>query len=63
VIPVGDIEALSAALARMLSDEALRRRMGAASREVIARWSYAECLEGLRAALASVGLGAAEPAP
>ena len=34
----------------------LRRKMGAASREIISRWSYAEVEQGLRSALASVGL-------
>jgi glycosyltransferase involved in cell wall biosynthesis len=53
----GDVGALSDALRPLLTDPDLRRRVGAASREIIARWSYAECRAGLRAALASVGLG------
>jgi glycosyltransferase involved in cell wall biosynthesis len=56
VTPVGDVKALAAALAPMLNDPAMRQRMGAASSEIIARWSYAECLAGLRQALTSVGL-------
>jgi glycosyltransferase involved in cell wall biosynthesis len=55
----GDIGALTDALRPLLTDPDLRRRMGAASRDIIARWSYAECQAGLRAALASVGLGSA----
>jgi glycosyltransferase involved in cell wall biosynthesis len=58
VIRAGDVAALAAALAPMLADEGLRRRMGAASAAIISHWSSAECLAGLRAALASVGLGA-----
>jgi glycosyltransferase involved in cell wall biosynthesis len=58
VIPAGDVAALGGALAPMLGDARLRRRMGDASRGIIARWSYAECLAGLRDALASVGLAA-----
>lgn len=55
VIPAGDVAALAGALAPMLRDADARRRMGAASADIIARWSYAECLAGLRQALASVG--------
>jgi glycosyltransferase involved in cell wall biosynthesis len=55
----GNVAGLSDALRPLLADPDLRRRMGAASRDVIARWSYAECRAGLRAALASVGLGPA----
>jgi glycosyltransferase involved in cell wall biosynthesis len=54
--PAGNVEALAGALRPLIEDAALRRRMGAASREIISRWSYAECLDGLRAALASVNL-------
>ena len=56
VIAPGDVGALAAALSPMLADVGLRRQMGDASREIIAHWSYAECLAGLRQALASVGL-------
>jgi glycosyltransferase involved in cell wall biosynthesis len=55
----GNVAGLSDALRPLLTDPDLRRRMGAASRDIIARWSYAECRAGLRAALASVGLGPA----
>ena len=52
----GDVGGLTDALRPLLTDPELRRRMGEASRDIIARWSYAECRAGLRAALASVGL-------
>ncbi len=47
--------ALADALRSLLVDAALRERMGQASRDIIARWSYAECEAGLSAALAAVG--------
>jgi glycosyltransferase involved in cell wall biosynthesis len=53
----GDVCGLADALRHVLRDPELRQRMGAASRDIIAAWSYAECRDGLRAALASVGLG------
>jgi glycosyltransferase involved in cell wall biosynthesis len=53
----GDVCGLAEALRPVLRDPELRWRMGAASRDIIAAWSYAECRDGLRAALASVGLG------
>jgi glycosyltransferase involved in cell wall biosynthesis len=56
----GNVTGLTDALRPLLTDPDLRRRMGAASRDIIARWSYAECRAGLRAALASVGLGPAD---
>jgi glycosyltransferase involved in cell wall biosynthesis len=57
--PAGDVPGLVDALRPMLTDPELRRRMGQTSRDIIARWSYAECRAGLRAALASVGLAPA----
>jgi glycosyltransferase involved in cell wall biosynthesis len=56
IFPVADGKALAGALELMLRDSDLRRRMGAASSAIIANWSYAECLTGLRQALASAGL-------
>jgi glycosyltransferase involved in cell wall biosynthesis len=53
----GDVCGLADVLCPMLGDLELRQRMGAASRDIIAPWSYAECRDGLRTALASVGLG------
>ena len=57
IFAAADIRGLAEALRPLLIDPGLRQRMGAASRDIIARWSYAECQAGLRAALASVGLG------
>jgi glycosyltransferase involved in cell wall biosynthesis len=52
----GNIGELADVLRPLLTDPRLRHRMGRASREIIAHWSYTECQVGLRAALASVGL-------
>lgn len=56
IFPVSDGKALAGALEQMLRDSDLRRRMGGTSSAIIAHWSYAECLDGLRQALTSVGL-------
>jgi glycosyltransferase involved in cell wall biosynthesis len=53
--PTGNVERLAGALGPLLEDKALRVRMGEESRRAISRWSYAECLAGLRSALASLG--------
>jgi glycosyltransferase involved in cell wall biosynthesis len=53
----GNVGELTDALWPLLTDPELRRRMGQTSRDIIVRWSYAECRTGLRAALASAGLG------
>jgi glycosyltransferase involved in cell wall biosynthesis len=52
----GDAVSLAAALEPLVSDVGLRRRMGEASRRIIAAWDYEQCRLGLRAALASLGL-------
>lgn len=52
----GDPPSLASALGPLLGDAALRRRMGEASRRIIAAWGYEQCRVGLRAALASLGL-------
>jgi glycosyltransferase involved in cell wall biosynthesis len=54
--PGGDIAALADALRSMIAGAALREEMGKASREIVSRWSYAECEAGLAAALAAVGV-------
>jgi hypothetical protein len=54
----GDVGGISAALRSLIARADLRRSMGTASRDIISRWSYAEVREGLRMALASVGLSA-----
>jgi glycosyltransferase involved in cell wall biosynthesis len=53
VFPMGDTEALAAALTDILSDPARAERMGLASRKIIAGWSFEEDLTGLRSALAA----------
>jgi glycosyltransferase involved in cell wall biosynthesis len=53
----GDVERLASALHPILADAGTRRRMGLASSDIISHWSYAECASGLRAALASSGVG------
>lgn len=47
----GDIAGLAAALEPLLTDAGHRQRASAASRARISQWSYAQCAEGLRAAL------------
>jgi glycosyltransferase involved in cell wall biosynthesis len=54
--PAGNIVALAEALRSLIADAGLRERMGQASRDLISRWSYAECEAGLSAALAAVGV-------
>jgi glycosyltransferase involved in cell wall biosynthesis len=51
-----DVEGLANALQPILVDVETRRRMGAASRDIIFRWSYAECAVGLHQALVSTGV-------
>jgi glycosyltransferase involved in cell wall biosynthesis len=50
-----DPGSLARALEPLLLDEALRARMGEASRRVIATWDFERCRLGLRAALAGLG--------
>jgi len=52
----GDVEGLTNALQPILADAETRQRMGAASHDIISRWSYAECASGLHAALAGCGV-------
>jgi glycosyltransferase involved in cell wall biosynthesis len=51
----GDPRSLARALEPLLVDAGLRRRMGEASRRLIATWDYERCRLGLRAALAGLG--------
>lgn len=44
-----DIEGLAAALRPIITDPDLRRAMSMRSREIIAGWSYRQCLDGLNA--------------
>jgi len=50
----GDVTGLSRALRRLIESEDLRQRQGEASLARIQLWGYRECLQGLRAALASL---------
>jgi glycosyltransferase involved in cell wall biosynthesis len=54
VHPTGDVDALTAALARVLSSPEQSRRMGEAARRRIAAWDFEADVRGLRAALAHV---------
>jgi glycosyltransferase involved in cell wall biosynthesis len=54
IFPAGHVVALADALRSLIADAGLRQRMGQASRDLISRWSYAECEAGLSAALASL---------
>src|SRR5207253_693602 len=49
IFPAGNIGALTGILRKLIADAGLRERMGRASRDIIARWSYAECEAGLSA--------------
>jgi len=53
IYPCGDVAALAVSLRSVLRDPTRCRAMGERSRAIIARWSFAEDLAGLRAALAA----------
>jgi glycosyltransferase involved in cell wall biosynthesis len=55
VFPVGDVDALTAALLRVLAEPGTAAAMGARARERISRWGFEEDMLGLRAALEHVG--------
>src|SRR5262249_6706380 len=59
----GDVEGLARALHPVLADAETRRRMGGASRDIISRWSYAECAAGLHDALIGCGLAGGQGRP
>jgi glycosyltransferase involved in cell wall biosynthesis len=52
--PVRDVEALTSILRDLIRDLDLCRHMGQRSREIIADWSYEQCVEGVRSALQTV---------
>ncbi len=54
VYPVGDVEALTAALADVLSSPERSAAMGAESWEIVRRWDFEADLRGLRQAIAHV---------
>jgi glycosyltransferase involved in cell wall biosynthesis len=56
LFPAGNVAALAEALRQLIADAGLRETMGRASRDIISRWSYAECEAGLAAALAALGV-------
>lgn len=51
-----DVDALAAVLRDVVEDSNKRRSMGEASQSIIAQWGYAECLRGIRKALARQAL-------
>jgi glycosyltransferase involved in cell wall biosynthesis len=58
--PAGDIDALAALLIRLLTDPALRRRLGAAARtEVQLRWGWKRVLPKLLRVYSGVTAGTA----
>jgi glycosyltransferase involved in cell wall biosynthesis len=54
VFPVGDVQALSLAIGRMLEDPATALRMGLRARETVQRHDFEADVQGLRAAIASL---------
>lgn len=50
----GDVNQLADKLLIILSDERLRKSMGDKSKEIISKWSYKECIEGIQTALSKV---------
>src|SRR5207244_3931253 len=53
VYPTGDIEMLTKHLSDLLRDPKRAEQMGAHARQLIARWNYDLCVNGVRAALNS----------
>lgn len=51
LFPVGDVGALAKCIERLASDEELRRAMGRRSRQMIKKWTYEACVEGILNAL------------
>jgi glycosyltransferase involved in cell wall biosynthesis len=58
VYPAGDADALAATMDRMTADAALRARMGQRSREIIGWWDFARGVQGVKAMLRWVSMGA-----
>ncbi len=54
IFPAGNVDALATSLLHVLGSRDEAARMGRASREIMANWSFAEDLEGLRLALRCV---------
>ena len=53
----GDVNGLAGVLRRLIEDEELRGRQGTASLARIGRWSYRQCLDGIRQATAGLSGG------
>jgi glycosyltransferase involved in cell wall biosynthesis len=56
VVAPGDADALAAAIDRLLTDDALRARLGAAARVAVAAYTYEAMAAGVAAALAAAGV-------
>ena len=52
IFQAGDVGGLTDALRPIVADPNLRKAMSVRGRELIQQWSYRECLEGLREAVA-----------
>ena len=59
--PVGNVDALSEALTRLIESPERRRQMGQRSREIISQWSHDACVDGILQAIDHV-TGTAPPA-
>jgi glycosyltransferase involved in cell wall biosynthesis len=53
VVPSGDVDALAQAIDRLLSDDELRARLGAAAQEAVAPYTYEAMAEAFDRALAT----------
>ena len=51
IYPAGDADALAASMTRLVDDAALRERMAQRSCEIIATWTFARGVEGVRSAM------------
>ena len=51
IYPSGDIDELSNKLKMLLNDKTLREKFGKASLEIIKKWSYKECVQGVLSSL------------
>lgn len=51
IFPAGDVDALAEALTRVLADRDRAARMGMASTQIMAKWSFNDDVAGLRSAL------------
>lgn len=54
VYPPGDIDRLSGAIESLATNPQLAREMGERARLRMASWSYAQCVDGIHAALRSL---------